>query len=124
MKLILFVLMFSSGCACGIVGGPYPQYASSELRSSDEYRIQRCIDLDEAHVAWTTVSTIGASIATASTTAFPIVITNVSNETDRNNSTIGISIVGIVGSAMVFLGGAMGSTNEQEWNELQCAEFI
>lgn len=119
MKKLIAILACSS---CGIVSGSIPVTASSTLSQEDSIRLQHCIELDNEHLVWTVVSTIGSSIATGSATLVPITNEYVSDHSDR--WVIGLSISGVIGAGFSVLGITLTSDVDHDWAKYHCDDFL
>lgn len=124
-KIIFILVLLFLSSNCGLVRGAIiPRSEIVAATTEDVIRLQHCISLDSQHVIWTTLSTIGGALATTSSTALPIIVTNVPDEEDQRNWTISLSITGLVGSGVSLIGGFMSSEVQQDWNDFGCEELI
>jgi hypothetical protein len=99
-------LLFALTLGCGIVSGPSPADPT-------------CAYLDQQHLAWTTVATVGGAIGTTAGTVIPLVDQFVDPQ-DAKDWNLGLGITTAIGGGMSLLGTLMSGSLTQAWTAAGC----
>lgn len=93
---------------CGIVSGPSPADPT-------------CAYLDQQHLAWTTVATVGGALGTTAGTVIPLVDQYVDDD-DVADWNMGLGVVTAVGGGLSLLGTLMSGSLVQAYSAAGCGE--